>query len=72
MARTYFSRATHAILGTQADGARGILHWHDNEFDAHRDAKEINRQGGNCRVISAPNGDLNTDNEKNLRSIIGY
>ena len=58
--RTSCDKATHAIIGIDSGETpcRGILHWHDNEIDAHRDAKDINQQGGFCRVIETPDGEV--------------
>ena len=58
MARTYFSAATHAVVGTDAKGASGVLFWHDNEVDAHREAKSVQAGGGSCQVVPAPGGNL--------------
>ena len=57
--RTYCSKATHAILGSHPELGNGILCWHDNEFDAHRDCKNLNNApNASCRVIKTPAGDM--------------
>ena len=71
MARTCFSKATHAIIGTTPpkkeiiDGEEvewgpgsGVLHWHDNELDAHRDCREMRKDGAVCHVVASPGGEL--------------
>jgi len=71
MARTCFSKATHAIIGTTPakkeiiDGeevewgpSSGVLQWHDNEFDAHRDCRDMRKEGAVCHVVEAPGGEL--------------
>lgn len=50
MAHTYMGNASHALVGVSepdkyGNRASGIIHWHDNEFDAHKEAKSINDKG---------------------------
>lgn len=77
MARTYFSKATHALIGYDAPyedgrpGGAGVVQWHDNELDAWRDAKEINAAGGSVRVVPAPEGEIQEKEWNEVQSLIG-
>lgn len=59
--------ATHAVVGTTAptedkpQGTGGVICWHDNELEAHRERKEINEAGGSVRVIEAPGGEMDPE-----------
>lgn len=48
------SDATHALVGRGPDGSRGVIHWHPQLSSAQKDAKFINNQGGQVRVVDAP------------------
>lgn len=60
--------AEYALVGRGLKGEGGVVHWHDNELDAHRDAKEINKAGADVRVVPAPGGELgeNVDEVREL------
>lgn len=61
MARTYYSAALFAVYGKGDPGGMGgfgVLFWHDNEIDAHREAQRVNKAGGDCKVVPAPGGKL--------------
>ncbi len=45
-------KATHAIIGYHPLAGAGILFWHDEEFAAWRDCRDLKKDGGFCRVIS--------------------
>lgn len=49
--------ATHALLGVYKTDV-GVVAWHDNEFDAWRDARDINLDGGKVKVVPVENGEL--------------
>lgn len=66
--RCGMNKAQFAIIGTEPGDEKhgtgpafGILYWHDNELDAHRDAKAISGRGGICRVERSPDGVLAED-----------
>jgi len=67
---TYFSKATHAVIGYHPDAGVGILNWYDDEFTAHQDNKNFNKTGGNTKVVKAPGGDLPEDIRQELFSLI--
>lgn len=50
MSRCSIKEATHGVLG-EHQGARGILFWHDNEFAAHAEARQIRAAGGTAKVV---------------------
>lgn len=70
MARTHISAATHAIVGTDAEGGGGVLHWHDNELDAHRDVRAINRAGGSAKVVPAPGGEMDPGLRSHVKALV--
>lgn len=55
--------ATHALLGVH--GAEiGVVSWHNNEFDAWREARDINASGGRVKVVPVINGDLTAKHQE--------
>jgi hypothetical protein len=70
MARTSYSKATHALVGIGPDGGAGVVHWHDNELDAARDAREINAAGGNVQVVTAPGGELSEQDRGAVENLV--
>lgn len=65
---TSCDKAQWAVIGFY-DGAGGVLAWLENEFDAHRCAKEIRRLGGQARVAPAPRGEMSKENRD---SVMGW
>ncbi len=45
-------KAIYAVIGYHPMAGAGILYWHDEQLSAWRDRRELNREGGHCRVVS--------------------
>jgi hypothetical protein len=57
--RTNIRGAQFAVVGAHPDLGAGVLFWHDNELDAHREAKEIRKTlGASAKVYPTPGGDM--------------
>jgi len=76
--RCPYSQATHAVIGietpdptsTNSNPSYGVLYWHHGELDAYREARRINSQGGRCRVVVAPGGNIQHYDLREVRSLI--
>jgi len=60
--------ATHALLGAYKGGV-GVIQWHDNELDAWREAKRINSDNGNVKVVPVVNGRLTEKYEEEKKAL---
>lgn len=55
--------ATHALLGSDGIGSVGVISWHTNEFEAYREAKRINDNGGKVKVVPVVDGELTPEHQ---------